>query len=411
MSAPYTTANSLSFSLGDLLGCAGEKMPKERYQEPTLQQTSRGVWFIRPWVDKLLPDGKLGRAKETIPIGAMGKREAQAIAREKMRTINKADYVITSQIPVGAFLDEYLKLHVEKLSPGAKGKYTSLIKNYIRKRFGDQRMMDLQTLPVQSWLDTFAQPKENGEPRLSWATRTDIRNVLSSMFSKAIEWGRWKDRNPIEHVHAGRRRAAREKRKVSDDDMRKLLASCPHDVRLAVCVGLFCTLRVSETLGLQEKHLDFERGVIQVRQRWYRGHLDQPKNDNAKRDVPMGYLAGDLKAICTGNPERYVFEIKTHRERKSPTICRDDRDLNQHFLRPEAKRLGFYWKGFGWHAFRREAVTAISASIGIGQAMKLAGHAKADMSLLYTMADHQTQDAAIKARQSALIGETGEKVQ
>ena len=49
-------------------------MPKGRYQEPTLQQTKRGVWFIRPWVD-VIQNGKVARALKTIPIGAMGKRE------------------------------------------------------------------------------------------------------------------------------------------------------------------------------------------------------------------------------------------------------------------------------------------------------------------------------------------------
>lgn len=42
-------------------------------------------------------------------------------------------------------------------------------------------------------------------------------------------------------------------------------------------------------------------------------------------------------------------------------VCRDDRDLTQHFLRPIAKELGFYWKGFGFRSLRREAITAIGS--------------------------------------------------
>jgi hypothetical protein len=40
------------------------------------------------------------------------------------------------------------------------------------------------------------------------------------------------------------------------------------------CTGLFCTLRVPETLGLREKHLDFVRNEIQLGQRYYRGDID-----------------------------------------------------------------------------------------------------------------------------------------
>jgi integrase len=402
----FAGQNSVGLSIARLIGNGGN-LPKERYQEPTLQQTTRGVWFIRPWVDIVTPQG-VTRNKKTISIGAMGKREAQARVREIMRDINRADYVITSQINFGKFLEEYLTLHVSQQSSNTQAKYKSLIKNHIRPAFEKLSLCELEPMTVQKWLDAKATAQSG--TGLSWATRTDIRNILSSIFTKAIEWDRWKAQNPIERVHVGRKRAVREKRKLTDEQTRRLMAALPFDLRVACCVGLFCTLRVSETLGLQEKHLDFERGLILVRQRWSRGNLDAPKNDNATRDVPMGYLAADLKTLCLGDPERFVFQIKTHRERKVPTICRDDRDLNQHFIRPAAKALGFYWKGFGWHAFRREAITAIGSVLGIGQAMKMAGHSDAAQSILYTLADQQAQDGAIRARQESIIGKAGEKV-
>jgi integrase len=391
------------------LGGAGEALPRERYQEPSLQQTTGGVWFIRPWVD-VIKAGKVERAKKTIPIGAMGKREAQAKAREIMQVINRAEYVITCQINFGRFLDEYQAMHVDRLAASTREKYRNHLKNHIRPAFEKMMLCEVQPLLVQRWLDAKGEAAE-GKPGLSWATRTDLRNILSSVFTKAIEWGRWKDQNPITHVHAGRRVAVREQRKLTDDQVRRLLAALPADVRLAVCVGLFCTLRVSEILGLQEKHLDFHGGLILVRQRFCRGDLDEPKNPKARRDVPMGYLADDLRATCKGDPERFVFQIETHPEwGKKTSICRDDRDLNQHFLRPAAVALGFYWKGFGWHALRREAVTAINAAIGVTQAMAMAGHSTVAMSARYTLADRVAQDGAVRARQEEIMGKPGGKV-
>ena len=130
-----------------------------------------------------------------------------------------------------------------------------------------------------------------------------------------------------------------------------------------------------------------------------------------RRDVPMGYLTADLKLLCKGDPERFVFQIETHPAwGKKTAICRDDRDLNQHFLRPAAKELGFYWKGFGWHALRREAVTAFNAALGVTQTMKMSGHGTVDMSAHYTLADQVAQDGAVRARQESIMGKTGEKV-
>ena len=41
----------------------------------------------------------------------------------------------------------------------------------------------------------------------------------------------------------------------------------------------------------------------------------------------------------------------------------------------------------------------------------MAGHASADQSLEYTLADQVAQDDAVRTRQEAIIGKTGEKVQ
>lgn len=412
-----------TISLARLLGKEGD-LPRDRYQEPTLEQTKRGVWFIRPWVD-VVRNGRIGRAKKTITIGTMGKREAAAKAREIMAGINRADYIITSQINFGKFLEEWDRLHVERQAKSTQAKYRAHVKNHIRPAFGKLMMCEVTTLLVQQWMDSLggadadcshglqgAPQKSAQKGRISWATKTDIRNILSSIFTCAIKWGRWKDSNPIEHVHAGRCQPVREQRKLTDDEMRRLMAALPEDVRLLCYTCLFTTMRISEALGLQEKHLDFEKGQIHIRQRFYRGDLDFTKTRAGKRDIPMGYLGEDLKRACTGDPEKFVFKIKTHRNYKSKeTFCHDDRDIHQHFLRPMAKALGIYWEGFGFHSFRREAITMLAPLLGQNAIMRMAGHTKPGMSLLYTLADHEREDKAIRQWQETILGKTGDKVQ
>jgi hypothetical protein len=73
-------------------------------------------------------------------------------------------------------------------------------------------------------------------------------------------------------------------------------------------------------------------------------------------------------------------------------------------LRPIAKELGFYWKGFGFRSLRREAITAIGSVAGISQAMNAAGHSHADTSLLYTLQDLAEQDRAIRAHHERILG-------
>ena len=222
---------------------------------------------------------------------------------------------------------------------------------------------------------------------------------MSGVFTKATEWKLWSGGNPVEHVHVGKKKTARSRRKLTIEETRLLLALLPPDVRIMCEVALYCTLRISEVLGLQWKHIDFKRGVLCVRQRYYRGDVDTVKSECSERDVAMGFLGEDLAALYpgAGHAEDYVFRVRTHLKReKAGRVCRDDRDINQHFLRPAAISLGVYSKGFGFHAFRREAVTELAKHLTANQTQRMAGHADADMSLHYTLTDYAAQDAAVR---------------
>lgn len=81
------------------------------------------------------------------------------------------------------------------------------------------------------------------------------RNILSGIFTKAEDWGCWNDRNPVERVTVGRQVFAREKRKLTEDQQARILSGLPEDVCLIIETALFCLPRISEVLGLQEKHL------------------------------------------------------------------------------------------------------------------------------------------------------------
>ena len=67
-----------------------------------------------------------------------------------------------------------------------------------------------------------------------------------------------------------------------------------------------------------------------------------------------------------------------HTPGEKPGVCRDGRDLNQHFLRSAAIGLGLYRQGFGYHAFRREAVTEHGQTMVRSNA-RMTGDVAADM--------------------------------
>lgn len=378
-----------------------------RIQNPQLQRTTgkNQRWFIRPYIPHLLADGTIRAQKERIYLGVvseMGKREAVVAKNRELDKINRRQFVIQSQVNFGEFLSHYEKEFV--LKPGniafsTQGKYLSHIKNHIRPAFGELMIAEVRTQLIDSWL---AQKAKSG---MAYATRQDLRNLMCAIFTQARKWGVWKEQNPAMDANAGRPRPAREKRKLTDDQTRLLLAALPFDVRLIVLVALSCALRISEVLGLQWKHIDWERRVAMIRQRWYRGDLDVPKNPRSNRDVKLGALIGELKRLQAGHTEEeFVFSVRT--KWGGGRICRDDRSINQHFLRKAAKSLGFYWEGFGFHSFRREAITGLSQEMGTGQTMKVAGHSKPATTIEYTLADEDAQEKAVLTFQARFMGKT-----
>ena len=148
-------------------------------------------------------------------------------------------------------------------------------------------------------------------------------------------------------------------------------------------------------LEAPDYRFDLARGVLLIRQRYYRGDLDETKSERARRDVPLGHLAADLARIGPGAPGDFVFSVRTCRG-----VSRSENSIRRYFVTKAAKRLGIYWKGFGWHSFRREAVTAIAAHADPIQAMRLAGHTRMDMTLAYGLEDLTRIDTAIRAFQS-----------
>lgn len=289
----------------------------------------------------------------------------------------------------GTFLDRYLLNFVSapsNLAASTKAKYERHIRNHLRPAFGETPLGDITTEHVQHWLN------EKNEAGLAWATRNDLRNLLGAIFTTAQRWGTWDGRNPARWARVGRRKAAREKRKLSSDDLRSLLNALPPDVRMLSVFTLCTGMRISEALGLEWRHIDFTSCVVRVRQRFYRGDLDTTKSERSVRDIPLGHLTEQLRALYPGPAadQEFVFSIQTSRG-----ISRDESSIRRYFLTKAAKRLGIYWKGFGWHAFRREAITSMAAFADPIQAMRLAGHTRMEVTLLYGLNDLSRQSAAI----------------
>lgn len=410
----FSAPQSRTISLTHVLGLEDSV----RVQDPDIFVTEgkHPQWFIRPFIDTFDREGNPTKRQTRIYLGRcdeIKKREAITKKNEIMARINKSQVILQAQLKFGALLDYYLENHVRRpreLSASTQQKYEIHIKNHIRPMWGEKMLAEIRTLEGTQWMAQLAKPRvidNKVKPGMAWSTRVDLRNLMHGIFEKAEQWGLWKNKNPFEHVSAGRREDARPRRKLTTEETRRLLDALPTDVRQLCETALYCALRISEVLGIQWKHVDFVNRRLVVAQRLYRGDLDVTKTRKSKREVPMGDLAQELAERYPGpaGADGFVFSVQTHVGRWSkPGATRDDRDINQHFLRPAAKSLGLYYKGFGFHAFRVEANTEYQKALGPMQTQRMMGHATAAMGQHYTQADWEAQEQAVRELQARVRG-------
>ena len=107
--------------------------------------------------------------------------------------------------------------------------------------------------------------------------------------------------------------------------------------------------------------------------------------------------ADDLRKLCTGDPERLVFQVRTRPQwGRQESLTRDASDILQHSLRRAAITLGFYRKGF---------VPLLAARGFDGDWIRVgnwAGDAdgpaqRIDMTMVYQLEDKAEQERCVRA--------------
>ena len=225
------------------------------------------------------------------------------------------------------------------------------------------------------------------------------QGVISNLFSTAMDWGYWHERNPAQRVRLGRKNRKWPKRILTDEQIRSLLWELEPQTSLMVLTAVSTGMRISEILALKWRSVDLDRGLIFVEERRYRGDTDVPKSERSRRVLPLARLDVPLRKHrpLAWKLDDYVFQ------RNGEPL--DDRDLLRQQIRPAAERLGFYFTGFGWHSFRRQNLTLIQEEGATAiEAQAQAGHSRPVMTSEYTVVGLDRREAAVRRVQERLFG-------
>ena len=408
-----------------LLALTGGVKLKMRVQHPKVHQREdrKGTyWFFRYWHDELLANGSVKTSRKFHTIGPskgeskLTKREAEAERDNLLNRLNaaptRAEAAVQAQEPpeVGAILFgklaemwryDYVDNPKIRLAEPTRIKYNSRLDCHILPRWKDARISEMRSKEILDWLQ---------EECTSWYMMVDLRNIMSGIFTKAQEWEILSETfaNPMSRVKIGRKWMVRPERILSEEETMQVLAGL-EDPHLLICETCLSTgARISEVLGLTLKHLDLEKGIIQIRQRHCRGDIDVPKTKNSRRTLTLGTLVARYKEWLSkkniNRPEQWLFP-------QDEDPCRPMWDSGvRKALKIAAVAAECDFEGFGLHSFRRANITwrqEVGASAI--EASKIAGHGSVNMTNDYTHVQLKRQEELTRAIQDRL-GEAARKV-
>lgn len=370
-------------------------MPR-KYQNGKLQvrdDVKRPYYFVRVSVPRIGKEGEreTNRPREILGfLDEISQKEALRRRAALLEAVNSGRLLVQSQAKFKDVAARFEKIRIPQLGFSTQKKYKTQITRHILPAFGELRLCDIDRPRVEAWLGAKA------EAGLGWWTRIDLKGVLSAIFTGAKDWKLWEGENPTEGVRFGRKKLVREKRLLTAEHLRTILAALAARERFIVLLLFGLGLRISEALGLRWTDVDSDAGTVTIRRRWYRGDLaEETKSEAGERVLQIGRaLADEFRQRHPGAHRRGEFVFIGDDGHNPP----DDRDLLRENFRPVMKKLGLYYKGFGWHAFRRQNVTwRVQGGATPIEAMRAAGHSSVDMTLLYTLPDAERESRQVDA--------------
>jgi len=240
-----------------------------------------GNWFIDYRANGRRIREKIGPNKSLAEI-VLKKRKVE-IAENKFLDIKKEQ-----KIRFEDFADEYLEVHCKSNNKSwYKSDYFNL-KN-LKKYFAGKYLHEITPKDIEQY-------RAERIKEVSKSTVNRVLNCLSSLYNRAIEWGKATD-NPMSKVKLFKVPDKRI-RYLEKEEIDKLLSHCCEHLKPIVIVALHTGMRKGEILGLKWHDIDIKRNII---------HLYDTKNGE-KREVPINEVVQKTIIGVFKNPEsQYVF--------------------------------------------------------------------------------------------------------
>lgn len=377
-------------------------------------QTKHGKYYV---VVRIPDENGIKKAKwinTGIPTEGNNKRRAQQRQREILAELEDSKGTISTDMPFIDWIEEWMK---DKESAVKQGKmalntfesYRSYIDLHIGPFFKKKglSLKSITSKDIQAFYD--AEMDEGQSPNSIHRHNVVILGALREAKRKKLI----RD-NPADDAILPPRAKFEGKAYTAPQAMALLAAVEGEPIKPAIVLGLYYGLRRSEVLGLRWQDIDFEAGVLKIRNTVVRTKTllerEHTKSEKSRRTIPLvpetiPYLK-DLKATHDIRKTRYtdghdpdpIGHVCTGREGKpfSPDYISHTfrRMLQKHNLPP-----------LRFHELRHTAGSLLLANgISVKQVSEYLGHEKVSTTLdIYAHVDFEGKKETVQ-RMGSLLG-------
>jgi integrase len=298
---------------------------------------------------------------------------------------------------VGQYLDYWLaEVAKPMVRPTTYAEYETMVRLYLRPGLGRYRLDRLSVVTVQAYLNCCLQAGDSS------AKVHAIRKMLSAALTRAMR-EELVQRNVARLATLPPERPARQKPWSADEARRFLDAALRDPMYPAFVLLLVCGLRRGEVLGLSWRDVDFEHGIVRIRQQLVRAgnrlHIGPVKTAAGRRELPLLGLARDALAshaemrLIGGTVTEWTSYELVFATRTGHPI--EPRNLARSFKRITT-RAGL--RPIRLHDLRHTTATLLK-NLGVAprDAMEILGHSRISVTLeIYTDGDEDTRRRALK---------------
>jgi len=376
-------------------------MARRRYQRGALRREG-DKWVLR-WREDVEVGGEIRRAERRAIIGTVEQYGTKPLARraadQMLGHINPIDYRPGRAITVPEFAELYLADAVPMMKRTSQISVRAIVRKHIVPFFGSCRVDEVRGRLPQAFVVAL---RRKGLKR---KTVMNTMSVLSRMVEIAIDYGYLAHKIDTSTYQLPPDDVDAEVRCFTPQEAQRIVDAADGEWKVCFALMAYLGLRCGEALGLAWEHIDFDAGVIRVRQAAVMGAIQTVKSKTSKRDVPM--------------PAHLAAMLRAYREQWEPNdlglLFVSDRgtpywgtNVRLYRFYPLLQRLGIAHGGL--HAFRHGvATTALIAGAAVPTVRDTLGHADIKTTLRYTHRVSEEQRKAVESISAVMLRHSQEE--